>query len=348
MGNVYSVYIDEDFPTVISVSLDPVALTWSHLINTALVLFRSRGDAATTLTQRAYILAQLAGYMAEHQHLPSAITPQIWRSFRQQIDRAFREGNSQGKSRRQKTRASQWRTIWWAMEHLARSGNIESNPIPPGQPKRDEHGNVYMSFSEGRDSKARPRIIPSPDEITALIAALPQVYQDLTLICIGTAGRISEVLRMIRQWSPTSGVRMKNGSVETVAGKGKQKLVDLLLPDEIAPLVRRLKAAGMLDHHGRQLNGKAFNGYLKRAAVKAGLDLSVHPHLMRHIAASYEFQLLTENGEGPDARLAVSERLNHESPQTGRIYIHPVGLSAQESAVRRTVVILNRVKGDQQ
>jgi integrase/recombinase XerC len=66
---------------------------------------------------------------------------------------------------------------------------------------------------------------------------------------------------------------------------------------------------------GTRLGGRAVQNRLKRWAVRQGMEVPVHPHMLRHSFASH---LLESSG---DLR-AVQEMLGHANISTTQIYTH--------------------------
>jgi integrase/recombinase XerC len=80
-------------------------------------------------------------------------------------------------------------------------------------------------------------------------------------------------------------------------------------------MARAGEAAVFVSARGKRLNGRAVELIVKRWAQRRGLEVPVHPHMLRHSFASH---LLESSG---DLR-AVQELLGHANLSTTQIYTH--------------------------
>jgi len=111
----------------------------------------------------------------------------------------------------------------------------------------------------------------------------------------------------------------------TVTGKGsKTRIVPVgekALHALNAWLVMRATLAGpaesalFLNRRGQRLSARSVGLRLERWAIKAGLPVHVHPHMLRHSFASHVLQ------SSGDLR-AVQEMLGHASISTTQVYTH--------------------------
>jgi integrase/recombinase XerC len=75
------------------------------------------------------------------------------------------------------------------------------------------------------------------------------------------------------------------------------------------------ETALFLNRQGRRLSPRSVGQRLERAAIRAGLPVHVHPHMLRHSFASHVLQ------SSGDLR-AVQEMLGHASISTTQVYTH--------------------------
>ncbi len=70
-----------------------------------------------------------------------------------------------------------------------------------------------------------------------------------------------------------------------------------------------------VNQKGKPISSRSIQNICEKAGIRAGLDLHVHPHMIRHSFATH----LLDNGA--DLRI-VQELLGHENLQTTQIYTH--------------------------
>lgn len=121
-------------------------------------------------------------------------------------------------------------------------------------------------------------------------------------------------------------VHLGNRQVRVVGKGGKERIAFFGVPAQqaLARYIEEGRPALMagktsdalfLNRWGQPLSVRWVQALVKRWALRAGLDPSVHPHTMRHSFATH----LLEGGA--DLR-AVQELLGHASPTTTQIYTH--------------------------
>ena len=194
---------------------------------------------------------------------------------------------------------------------LAREGHLPANPLAGvSAPKRERRLPAILTKS---DLNA---LIQSADEQT------PQGIRNRAILELMYAAgvRLSEVV----------GLDLKNVDLSDrtllVRGKGnKERMVLVGEPAEMA--LRRYLAdarphlsdgegqALFLNRDGGRLSGRSMQQIVKRHALRAGLDVRVHPHLLRH---SFATHLL----DGGAELRVVQELLGHASASTTQIYTH--------------------------
>ena len=119
---------------------------------------------------------------------------------------------------------------------------------------------------------------------------------------------------------------LESGSARVIGKGNKERLVLLgkaaeesirRYLDTARPKLVRSKSGGevFLGNHGRRLTTSHLWGIVKKAAIAAGLDTRVYPHLLRH---SFATHLLSG---GADLRV-IQELLGHASIGTTEIYTH--------------------------
>jgi integrase/recombinase XerC len=79
--------------------------------------------------------------------------------------------------------------------------------------------------------------------------------------------------------------------------------------------IKQEQSALFISQHGSRLSARSIQKRLSDWAVKQGIDIHVHPHMLRHSFASH---LLESSG---DLR-AVQELLGHADISTTQIYTH--------------------------
>ena len=167
--------------------------------------------------------------------------------------------------------------------------------IGRGEPS-PEHLRVIR---EGRGQRELPREILTPEEVQRLIAACESLRnRALVHVLYESGGRAGEIL----------GLRVGDvefdrlGAVIVVRGKTGMRRIRLI---ESVPDLQRWLAV----HPGRGNPGsplfpsreggfmtvERLNVLLKDAALKAGINKRVHPHLLRHTRATHLAKVLTED-----------------------------------------------------
>jgi integrase/recombinase XerC len=117
---------------------------------------------------------------------------------------------------------------------------------------------------------------------------------------------------------------LRDGTVRVMGKGGKSRIVPVgrharaacgawldVRPDIAAPTQRAL----FVNRRGGRLGGRSVQGIVARWAARLGLDVPVHPHMLRHSFASH---LLESSG---DLR-AVQELLGHADIATTQVYTH--------------------------
>ncbi|MCH8026430.1 MAG: tyrosine recombinase [Chloroflexi bacterium] len=185
----------------------------------------------------------------------------------------------------------------------------------------------------------RERRLPTfltQEQVDTLIAACdketPQGLRDRTILELLYASglRVSEVVGLA-----VAGLDLEERTAR-VFGKGSRerqvlmgrpaaRAVEQYLAEGRPRLAKRTATALFLNSDGGRLSQRAVQLIVRKYALAAGIDRSVHPHLLRHTFATH----LLEGG----AELRVVQTLlGHANVNTTQIYTH-----VTESAKRRAI-----------
>jgi integrase/recombinase XerC len=186
-----------------------------------------------------------------------------------------------------------------------------------------------------RRERRLPSVLTS-EQIETLIGAAdgeaPQALRDRAVLELLYASglRVSEVVglevagvdldeRTVRVWGKGSRERV------VMMGGPAARAVERYLRDGRPRLVRGKQTALLLNRDGGRLSQRAVQLLVRRYALAAGLDRSVHPHLLRHTFATHLLD------GGADLRV-VQTLLGHSNVNTTQIYTH-----VSEAAKRRSI-----------
>ncbi len=272
---------------------DPVAVCLDH--------WRTSGQLSPlTIDHYSRDLRAFAGFCtAEGTNLPE-VTPQQIRHY---LARRHRAGVGPASLRRALA------ALRAAFDHLERVGACPQNPA-----------------RTVTAPKPRPRLpqVPTPDQVQALLAPAPRddlEWRDAAMLeLLYSSGlRLGELVGLA-----VEDVDLVEGSVR-VTGKGrKTRLVPVgrFAVDALGRwLPRRARVAAVeetalfVGRGGRPLTPRAVQKRLARWASVWGIDLALHPHLLRHAFASH---LLESSG---DLR-AIQALLGHSDIKTTQVYTH--------------------------
>jgi len=185
--------------------------------------------------------------------------------------------------------------------------------------------NVAEVIDKPKIEKKLPSIL-SLEEINKLLNNLsddtPIEIRNKAMIEVAySAGlRVSELINL-----QVSDIHLEMGFIK-VFGKGnKERIVplgefaidclNLYLQKSRPFLLRKNNSYLFVNNRGDKLTRQSFNIILKEKTKLAGINKSVHPHMLRHSFASH----LLENGL--DLRM-IQELLGHEDISTTEIYTH--------------------------
>ena len=187
------------------------------------------------------------------------------------------------------------------------------------------------------------------DQVDALITAAdgtrPNELRDRAVLELLYASglRVSEVVgidvkdvdlddRTVRVFGKGSRERM------VMMGRPAARAVQRYLRDGRPGLAQRKGTALFLNRDGGRLSQRAVQTVVRKYALKAGLDRSVHPHLLRHTFATH----LLDNG----AELRVVQTLlGHANVNTTQIYTH-VTDAAKRRAIEEALDGIARIEAE--
>jgi len=187
------------------------------------------------------------------------------------------------------------------------------------------------------------------EQIDTLIAAAdretPQGLRDRAVLELLYASglRVSEVVglevsgvdlgeRTLRVWGKGSRERI------VMMGVPAARAVERYLRDGRPGLARRPETALFLNRDGGRLSPRAVQLLVRRSALAAGLDRSVHPHLLRHTFATHLLD------GGADLRV-VQTLLGHASVNTTQIYTH-VSEAAKRQSIEEALDGIARIEAE--
>ncbi len=207
-----------------------------------------------------------------------------------------------------------------------------------------DHGHVqadpWRRIKTARRIARLPRVL-TPEALQAMVQADTRPDwrslrdRALLLLMWGTGCRVSEALNL-----DIADIDLGAGCVVVMGKNSRERYLPLLGPVNAAVAlyihkVRPLMAGGseprgplFLGQHGDRMCRTAARDALIRAASRAGIPQHVHPHLLRHSAAT---QLLNN---GADLRV-VQEFLGHVDIGSTQIYTHVARERLTEEVSRR-------------
>lgn len=186
------------------------------------------------------------------------------------------------------------------------------------------HRTGYLAADVGRvlrlpaaDSRLAERILPEPDVHRMLGLEEDPRNRAMLLLLYATAIRVSELCQL--RWRDLQAAG-DSGQI-TVMGKGS-KVRSIQVPGSVWSLLTRLRQSATLDEpvfRSRKKDGflrpLAVLRIVRKAARRAGLDVPVSPHWLRHAHASHALD------RGAPIHL-VQATLGHASVATTGRYLH--------------------------
>ncbi|SOD40502.1 tyrosine recombinase XerC [Nitrosovibrio sp. Nv4] len=189
-----------------------------------------------------------------------------------------------------------------------------------------DHGyacNPCAGIRAPKSPKPLPRTL-SPDEAAKLLE-FPiddlMALRDKAMfeLCYSSGLRLAELASLkpgdLSLSEGTARVTGKGGKTRVVPVGSKAVLVLRQWMIQRETLAKPGEAALFLSRYGRNISHRSISQRLKILAVRQGVSVNIHPHVLRHSFASH---LLQSSG---DLR-AVQEMLGHASISTTQIYTH--------------------------
>lgn len=202
---------------------------------------------------------------------------------------------------------SAWRGFY---RYLTRDHGFESNPC--------------AGVRAPKSPKPLPHTL-SPDEAAKLLESSmgddPMALRDKAMfeLCYSSGLRLAELTDMkpedLSLSDGTARVTGKGGKtrIVPVGSKAIQAVGEWIKQRE--GLMRPGASALFLSRYGKNISRRSIAQRLKDHAVRQGINVNVHPHVLRHSFASH---LLQSSG---DLR-AVQEMLGHANISTTQVYTH--------------------------
>jgi site-specific recombinase XerD len=226
-------------------------------------------------------------------------------------------------------------TIRGYFRSLLREGKIEANPLANvSAPKRERRLPSILSRDDLRT------LIEAADETTAQGLRNRAILE----LMYASGVRLSEVgalsLTHLDLAERTLLVRGKGNKERMVlVGAPAESALRRYLSGGRSKLAKGQELALFVNREGTRLSTRSIQQIVRKHALRAGLDVRVYPHLLRH---SFATHLL----DGGAELRVVQELLGHASASTTQIYTHVTEArqrEAMETARRHlTKVILDR------
>jgi site-specific recombinase XerD len=263
-----------------------------HRIQDFMEHLRARHLAPGTLAPYQGELKRFARHLADEGQTLDGLTLQQITQY------VAREGRASGSVRRGLTILTQF--LAWAKHPLA--ADLGAIRLPRAFPPTPDFLSEVEEKALRKALKARTDIRSQP--------------RDRALFCLmlDTGIRVAEAAAL-RAGDVDLGEKLVR--VTTKGGKQRTRFLPAETRDLLKPLVARQRAHTPLfrSSSGKPIGDRHIRRLLDQWAALAGINRSVHPHLLRHTFAT---SLLRQTG---NLRL-VQVALDHESPKTTAIYAH--------------------------
>ncbi|HUF19421.1 MAG TPA: tyrosine recombinase XerC [Burkholderiales bacterium] len=201
---------------------------------------------------------------------------------------------------------SAWRSFY---NYLARDHGFRHNPCAGVRAPRTAR---LLPDALSPEEAARLVEIPGDEALTLRDRAMFELFyssglrlSELVSLVHGDVDFADATVRVTGKGSKTRVVPVGRQALAALQAWLKERAL-LAVPDETALFVSR---------SGRRITPRAVQQRLRDWALKQGIDVRVHPHMLRHSFASHVLQ------SSGDLR-AVQEMLGHASISTTQVYTH--------------------------
>jgi integrase/recombinase XerC len=283
--------------------LDATIVTEANWVDTFLARLRDiRRYSPHTIDAYGRDLAEFCAFFEQQQLRDwSSVTPQHVRQFSAEQHRGGLNGRSLQR------RLSALRAFF---QFLLLESRVASNPV---KGVRAPKAAKVLPKTLTIELATKLVAIPTDDWIGCRDRAILELFYSSGL-------RLSELSRL-----NVGDIDMKDASVRVVGKGNKHRVVPVgrfalhalerWLTSERPQRVASPTEAVFVTREGRRLKPRAIQVRLRHWAIKQGLGVHVHPHMLRHSFASH---LLESSG---DLR-AVQELLGHADIATTQVYTH--------------------------
>jgi integrase/recombinase XerC len=202
--------------------------------------------------------------------------------------------------------------------YLAEQDVIERSPAEyVAAPRREKRTRRYLTQAQYR-------------ALLSLAGANPRDYAILQVL-IQQGLHVSELCNLT-----LDDVNLDAQTIKVLQGKGNKDRAHKLDRDALVAIRNYLRvrpqAQGrqlFLNYHGEPLGARGVEKLVSKYAVRAGLDMVVGPHHLRHTCGYHR----VVNGMRVEH---LKEMLGHEDIRTSQLYFHDAGLANLDQSIERT------------
>ena len=200
-------------------------------------------------------------------------------------------------------------------QYLVKTGQIETNPFNYVKSPKMEKKYPHILYSNQveellKENKNRTDVLASRDQaILELLYYSGVRASELVNIKLSDINTRNRVCRILGKGNKERIVPFTDSCALTI-----DKYIKECRP-KLAKHNEQISIYLFLNNRGEQLTTRGLEYILKNIEEKIGLNLGLHPHLLRHTFATH----LLENGA--DLRV-IQELLGHESINTTQVYTH--------------------------